>query len=179
VRPRLAAAGVALGFAALSSIAFAQAPVASPSPAAPSLEIVLDPPGQYQYDPENRRDPFVSLLKPVEANRGPGSRPEGIEGLLIQELALKGIVKTAGGGMGSGERAGYIALLVGNDGKTYFANVGQSLFNGRIIGMDDRTVSFCEDVTDPITARGLKKRLVTKTLYPSDEAAFLQPRPCP
>src|SRR5271170_5043920 len=47
----------------------------------------------YEYSPQGRRDPFISLLKPVTANEQPGIRPKGINGFIIQEVALKGVVK--------------------------------------------------------------------------------------
>ena len=89
----------------------AQAPAASPSPAAgapakaedvtrPPLEAEMEPPGGYNYNAQGRRDPFVSLQRPVAADRGPKTRKPGMEGFLIQEVALKGIVKTTGGADG-------------------------------------------------------------------------------
>ncbi len=71
-------------------------------------------PGGYTYNPQGRRDPFVSLQKPVAADRGPKTRKPGMEGFLIQEVALKGIVKTGGGGAGIAARPGYIAMLPGH-----------------------------------------------------------------
>ena len=76
-----------------------------PAPAAPTtpadISVPSPPPtaaaGGYSYIPQGRRDPFVSLLKPVTADQGPGKRPPGINGFLIQEVALKGIVKDSKG----------------------------------------------------------------------------------
>src|SRR5581483_7287385 len=92
----------------------------------------LEPPRDgYTYNPQNRRDPFVSLLKPVSgADRT--NKPSGIAGFLIQEVALKGIVKDA--------VQGYIALLLGPDGKSYFCKVGQRLYDGTITSIDAVTV---------------------------------------
>jgi type IV pilus assembly protein PilP len=115
-------------------------------------------PGQYTYNPAGRRDPFVSLLKPVEGVSQPRKAP-GMDGFLIQEVALKGIVKT---------KDGYVAMLVGPDTKAYFARVGQRLFDGSIIAMDQATVTFRQEVTDPLSP--IKVREVKKSLYPSEEA---------
>jgi len=62
-----------------------------------------------------------------------------MEGFLIQEVALKGIVKTP---------KGYTAMLLGTDGKSYFVGVGQRLST---FGDGDRrdTVTFRQEVTDP------------------------------
>jgi Tfp pilus assembly protein PilP len=156
--------------------ALAQAPPAAPQaspavgepgagePVKDTIKSILDqelepPPGGYTYNPQGRRDPFVSLQKPVEAERGPKTRKPGMEGFLIQEVALKGIVKTP---------QGYIAMLLGTDGKSYFVTVGQRLFDGAIIAMDGATVTFRQEVTDPLSP--VRTREVKKTLYPSEEA---------
>jgi type IV pilus assembly protein PilP len=144
----------------------AQAPAApSPaaSPAADSLKSIgTEAPGSpegYNYNPMGRRDPFVSLLKPVSPDQGPKTRRPGMEGFLIQEVALKGIVKTP---------KGYTAMLLGTDGKSYFVGVGQRLFDGVVTAIDATTVTFRQEVTDPLST--VKSRDVKKTLYPSEEA---------
>lgn len=59
-------------------------------------EEVLSGIGGFSYDPGNRRDPFKSLLVgPERPDRGP--RPEGIPGLLIDEIQLLGIWRTPRG----------------------------------------------------------------------------------
>lgn len=157
----LALAAIAM----LASAAVAQAP----SPAAPSpggtdtMRSILDqglepPPGGYTYTPQGRRDPFVSLKKPVEATRGPGTRPPGVKGFLIQEVALKGIVR---------DKSGYIAILLGTDGKSYFVRVGERLFDGVVTAIDAANITFRQEVTDPLSP--VKSRDVKKSLYPSEE----------
>jgi len=117
----------------------------------------------YSYNPQGRRDPFVCLscTKPRTGPAHAGERPQGIAGLMIQEVALKGIVKDA--------VQGYIALLLGPDGRTtYFSKVGQRLYDGAITAIDAATVKFRQEVTDPLSP--VKTREVMKTLYPSEEA---------
>jgi Tfp pilus assembly protein PilP len=156
---------LALVLAATTSIAQAPDPAASPSPAGASPDLVKSrieqeiapAPGSYVYTSQGRRDPFVSLLKPVSES-GPGKRRPGMEGFLIQEVALKGIVKDA---------KGYTAMLLGTDGKSYFVKVGQRLFDGVITAIDAATVTFRQEVTDPLSS--VRSRDVKKTLYPSEE----------
>ena len=156
---------------ALASAGTAWAQTQMPAPPAPSpapggtdtvksiLEQGLEPPpGGYTYNPQGRRDPFVSLQKPVEANRGPGSRPPGVKGFLIQEVALKGIVR---------DKSGYIAILLGTDGKSYFVRVGERLFDGVVTAIDAANITFRQEVTDPLSP--VKSRDVKKSLYPSEE----------
>jgi Tfp pilus assembly protein PilP len=153
----------------------AQAP-ASPAPKGEGPDVIkgileqeLEPaPGGFTYNAQGRRDPFVSLQKPVAADRGPKTRKPGMEGFLIQEVALKGIVKTAGGGAGVASRPGYIAIFLGTDGKSYFVNVGQRLFDGVITAVDASSVSFRQEVTDPLSP--VKTRDLKKSLYGSEEA---------
>jgi Tfp pilus assembly protein PilP len=164
---------LALGMA---SVAFAQAPAEAPAPATEStapaaakspLDVEADT-GGYSYNPGGRRDPFVSLQKPVAADRGPKSRKPGMEGFLIQEIALKGIVRTAGGGTGVASKPGFIAVFLGTDGKSYFVTNGQRLFDGVITAVEAGSVTFLQEVTDPLSP--VKSREVKKSLNASEEA---------
>ncbi len=172
---------VALALAALGAPLLARAPqgspprdapAPSPSPAPDSgktgLKELVETPGGYTYNPQARRDPFVSLLRPVQAG-GPKTRKPGMEGFLIQEVALKGIVRTPGGGMGVAAKPGFIALFAGPDPtKSYFATTGQRLYDGVITAVDSNSVTFLQEVTDPLSP--VKTREVKKNLYASEEA---------
>lgn len=163
---------LALALAAVAASARAQAPAASPSPEGPTatmpsasdtVKSIIDeelapPPGGYTYSSQGRRDPFVSLLKPIGPDQGPAKRRPGMEGFLIQEVALKGIVK---------DRTGHIAILLGTDGKSYFVKNGQRLYDGVITAIDASSVTFRQEITDPLST--VKSRDVRKSLYPSEE----------
>jgi hypothetical protein len=153
----------------LASPAFAQAPAATPTPGGKD---VLEPTvGGYSYNPQvcdpsgkcmQRRDPFVSLLKPIESQTAKGPKRPGIEGFLVQEVSLKGIVK---------DPKGFIAMLLGPDGKSYFVKVGQKVYDGEVTAIDATSVTFRQQVTDPMLLPGQSRvRDVKKTLYPSEEA---------
>jgi Tfp pilus assembly protein PilP len=133
----------------------------------PPLDVEIET-GGYAYNAQGRRDPFVSLQRPVAADRGPKTRKPGMEGFLIQEIALKGIVKTAGGGTGVAQRTGFVAMFLGADGKSYFVTTGQRLFDGVITAVDATSVTFRQEVTDPLSP--VKTREVRKSLYASEEA---------
>lgn len=154
---------IGLLLAATMAAAQAPAPEASPSPVSPDVvknridQEIAPAPGTYSYTAQGRRDPFVSLLKPVSES-GPGKRRPGMEGFLIQEVALKGIVK---------DSKGFTTMLLGTDGKSYFCKVGQRLFDGVITAIDASTVTFRQEVTDPLSS--VRSRDVKKTLYPSEE----------
>jgi Tfp pilus assembly protein PilP len=133
----------------------------------PPLDVELET-GGYSYNSQGRRDPFVSLQRPVAADRGPKTRKPGMEGFLIQEVALKGIVRTTGGGTGLAQKPGYIAMFLGADGRSYFVTTGQRLYDGVITGVDATSVTFRQEVTDPLSP--VKTREVRKSLYASEEA---------
>jgi Tfp pilus assembly protein PilP len=135
--------------------------------ARPPLDVEFET-GGYSYNSQGRRDPFVSLQRPVAADRGPKTRKPGMEGFLIQEIALKGIVKTAGGGTGMAQKTGFIAMFLGADGKSYFVTTGQRLYDGVITAVDATSVTFRQEVTDPLSP--VKTREVRKSLYASEEA---------
>ncbi len=148
----------------------AQAP-ADQTPPSDTIQRILEQeiapqPGGYTYNPQGRRDPFISLLRPVGPTAA-GQRPPGMEGFLIQEVALKGIVRTSGPGAGSAERAGFIAMFQGTDGKSYFVNVGQRMYDGQITAIDAATVTFRQEVTDPLSP--VRVREIKKSLYPTEE----------
>ena len=140
---------------------------AAPEAARPPLDVELET-GGYSYNSQGRRDPFVSLQRPVAADRGPKTRKPGMEGFLIQEVALKGIVRTTGGGTGLAQRSGFIAMFLGADGKSYFVTTGQRLYDGVITGVDATSVTFRQEVTDPLSP--VKTREVRQSLYASEEA---------
>lgn len=168
MKPSLLAAVLALAAAG----AGAQTPSPAPSPEGPTATLpsasdtvksIIDEelapaPGGYVYSSQGRRDPFVSLLKPIGPDQGPAKRRPGMEGFLIQEVALKGIVR---------DRTGYIAILLGTDGKSYFVRNGQRLYDGVVTAIDASSVTFRQEITDPLST--VKSRDVRKTLYPSEE----------
>jgi len=147
----------------------APAPEALPGAEAarPPLDLELEA-GGYSYNSQARRDPFVSLQRPVAADRGPKTRKPGMEGFMVQEIALKGIVTTKGGGMGQAARSGFIAMFLGADGKSYFVTTGQRLYDGVITAVDATSVTFRQEVADPLSP--VKTREVRKSLYASEEA---------
>jgi Tfp pilus assembly protein PilP len=125
-------------------------PSAAPAPVAPAA-----PP--YSYDPQARRDPFVSL---VARGSDPGSattRPAGLPGLLIAEVAVKGIVR---------DRSGLIAMVQGTGTKTFIVRPGEKLMDGTVKAITDDSVVFSQDVNDPLSM--VKQKEVRKTVRPAD-----------
>ena len=153
--------------AAAPGLAEAAPGVPPADPSRPPLDVELET-GGFAYNSGGRRDPFVSLQRPVAADRGPKTRKPGMEGFLIQEVALKGIVRTVGAGVGVAGRPGHIAMFLGADGKSYFVTTGQRLYDGVITAVDATSVTFRQEVADPLSP--VKTREVRKSLYASEEA---------
>lgn len=120
----------------------------------------LEPQG-YTYDPDGRRDPFVSLMRRgADARRDvPGGRASGLGGLAASDLALKGII-TSG--------TGYVAVAQGADNKTYILHVGDRLADGTVRAIDADSVVILQKVNDPLSAQ--KEREVRKVLRQTEEA---------
>ena len=164
---------LAIGASAQSKTGAKPAPAPAVVPAAPPatgpaggdlvqsiLEQELDPPRNgFIYNAAGRRDPFISLAKPIasdDAARGP-KRP-GIEGFLLQEISLKGVVKNIDG---------WIAVLEGPDRKGYFVRVGQRMYDGVITAVDGAGLTFRQEITDPLSPA--KSRDVRRLLNSAQE----------
>lgn len=111
----------------------------------------------YRYQSQGRRDPFISLALGLNV-LPPDERPPGLQGMLIQEVSLRGIVKTVDG---------HIAMIQGTDNKSYFARAGERLYDGNISAIDDDKVVFRQEINDPLRIE--KFQQVEKTLHPVEE----------
>jgi hypothetical protein len=111
----------------------------------------------FSYDPGNRRDPFKSLLAAPDRTELRGPRPEGIPGLLIDEIALTGIFKTS---------KGFVAQVKAtNQAKSYLLKEGDQLYDGDVVGINRNAVVFKQIVQDPTALKPFRE--VVKSLNPS------------
>ena len=111
----------------------------------------------FSYDPGNRRDPFKSLLAGPERTEIRGPRPEGIPGLLIDEIDLKGIWRTG---------KGFVAQVVAtNQKKTFLLKEGDQLYDGDVVSINRAEVVFKQIVQDPTALKPFRE--VVKSLNPS------------
>ena len=110
----------------------------------------------FSYDPGNRRDPFKSLLTKPDRLELRGPRPEGIPGLLIDEVDLTGIFKT---------KKGYVAQVkAANQNKSYLLREGDQLYDGDVVSIRRSEVVFKQIVQDPTALKPFRE--VVKTLGP-------------
>jgi Tfp pilus assembly protein PilP len=156
---------VVLGCAAVTSPAAlaapAQAPAAPPppqaqAPAPPAKDTAPAPPADFSYAIEARRDPFVSLInRGTETKPSPSkvARPEGIAGVLVDEVAVRGIVQT---------RGAWVAMIAAPNGRTYTVRPGDRLMDGNVHTITGESVVLTQEVKDPLSLA--KRREVSKPL---------------
>jgi hypothetical protein len=110
----------------------AQAPAVQEEPRPP-----LSVPPEYRYNRRGRRDPFINPV-PVPVARGPvipAIRPPGLRGVLVSEAGISGVVT-------SKEPSMNVVILSAPGAKTYFARVGDQLFDAVIKEIKLDTVTF-------------------------------------
>lgn len=107
----------------------------------------------YSYKAEGRRDPFISLNAVRSTDRPAGQRPKGLPGLLVDEIALRGIIQS---------RQTFLASVQGPDMKTYIIHVGDRLLDGTVKSIAADRVIFLKEVNDPLSL--IKQKEVQKVL---------------
>jgi hypothetical protein len=111
----------------------------------------------FSYDPGNRRDPFKSLLAAPDHTEIRGPRPEGVPGLLIDEIDLTGIFHTS---------RGFVAQVVAsNQKKSYLLKEGDQLYDGDVVSINKNEVVFKQVVQDPTALKPFRE--VVKSLNPT------------
>jgi type IV pilus assembly protein PilP len=140
---------------------------AAPAPAAPAVDAAqpapqpLPPVDSFTYNPEGRRDPFVSLLTAKTGERRGGhTGPEGLglAGLGTDEISVRGVLQSAGG---------YVAMVQGPDNKTYLVRQNDKLFDGVIKAITAQGLVILQDVNDPLSL--VKQKEVRKMLHGNEE----------
>jgi Tfp pilus assembly protein PilP len=138
-----------------------QTPAAPARPAAPATPSQMaqqaESPAGYAYEPEGRRDPFVSLVGRGSDPKQGGDRAAGIAGLLVSEVTVKGVIRG---------RTGYIAMIQSSDNKTYIVRSGDKLLDGAVKTITQDGVVFSQDVNDPLSL--VKQREVPKRVRGSE-----------
>ncbi|MEO8274649.1 MAG: hypothetical protein ABI639_00405 [Thermoanaerobaculia bacterium] len=110
----------------------------------------------YSYDPGTRRDPFKSLLAAKTKTERKGALPDGIPGLLIEEIDLTGIFHTS---------RGFVAqVLASNKEKSYLIREGDQLYDGDVVSISQNEVVFKQIVNDPTVIKPFRE--VIKKLSP-------------
>lgn len=113
----------------------------------------------FSYNPEGRRDPFVSLLRRGLDSRSTGPKMAGLGGLGTSEVSLRGVLTSEGD---------FVGILHGVDSKNYIVRVGDKLSDGFIRSISKDSMVILQQVNDPLSLE--KQREVRKLLRQTEEA---------
>ena len=153
-----AAASTLFVIAALSVVEGQQPPAAQKPPAPQAQTQTRGPqtPG-WTYDPQGRRDPFISLRNRNPPGTSTQNRPPGLPGVGIGEIVIRGIVRSG---------AEFVALAQAPDGRTFQLRRNARLFDGVVKQITIDAVVFTQEVNDPLSL--VKQREVRKTMKTGD-----------
>jgi Tfp pilus assembly protein PilP len=131
-------------------------------PTAKKVDLPVPPPN-FEYSPQGRRDPFISLVnrgKDASSSAGAATakRAEGVPGMLTGEITVRGIMQA---------RGTWVAMVSGPDGKVYTVRAGDKLADGVIRQVTATSVVIFQEVNDPLSLD--KQREVRKFLRGGDE----------
>jgi type IV pilus assembly protein PilP len=148
---------------AVTQTAIATPPQGAPAPqgaakgnAADAKADAVEPQG-FTYNPEGRRDPFVSLLR-RGVDSGQKTRVAGLGGLGTAEVSLRGIVLSQGA---------FVGIVQGVDSKTYIVRSGDKLSDGSIRSITADAMVILQQVNDPLSLE--KVHEVRKVLRQTEE----------
>jgi Tfp pilus assembly protein PilP len=127
-----------------------------PPPAAAQASAATQTPA-WTYDPQGRRDPFISLRDRSANASTPQNRPPGLPGVTVTEIVIRGIVR-------SGNE--FIALAQAPDGRSFQLRRNARLFDGVVKQITIDAVVFTQEVNDPLSL--VKQREVRKTMRTGD-----------
>jgi hypothetical protein len=117
------------------------------------------PPQGYTYNQAGRRDPFVPLFERGADSRAMVlNRPEGLPGVAVGEVAIKGIITSLGT---------FVAMVQAPDNKTYIVRDGDRLFDATVKAVTADAVVFLQQVDDPLSL--IKQREIRRPLRPLEE----------
>jgi Tfp pilus assembly protein PilP len=131
-----------------------------PTGTSPAATGVAAPAQGYTYNAEGRRDPFVPLLRGAgKQTLAPTAtvRAAGLAGLSAADVTLRGVLMSQGS---------YVAMLHGNDEKTYIVRTGDRLADGTIRAITSEMLVIDQQVNDPLSKQ--KEREVRKMLRHPD-----------
>jgi Tfp pilus assembly protein PilP len=105
----------------------------------------------YNYNPQNRRDPFYDLIKGLKSRKKKFQK--GIKPFYISEIQLTGII---------GFKGSYNALVVTPEGVAYTLKDGDKLLDGQVIKVGSDFIKFRQTLKNPIMLK--KTRDIIKRL---------------
>jgi Tfp pilus assembly protein PilP len=129
-----------------------QTPPAQAKPA-PAPQAPQPPAETYAYQPDGRRDPFVSPFGGGGESRPTSRRGDGPAGMTLAEISVRGVMQS---------RGTLVAMIQGPDNKTYIVHQGDKLLDGTIKSVTPQGLIVTQEVNDPLSL--VKQREVRKLL---------------
>lgn len=117
------------------------------------------PADSYTYQPEGRRDPFVSLMGAGTEPRVASRRGEGPSGLSVADISVRGILQS---------RGTLVAMIQAPDNKTYIVHQGDKFLDGTIKAITPQGLTVVQEVNDPLSL--VKQREIHKLLRSLEDA---------
>jgi Tfp pilus assembly protein PilP len=152
-------------FLSLAAPAGAQAPAPAPAapvqaaPATPAASAPVPPPAEsYTYSADGRRDPFLNLTVASGEPTAPLTRAEGLAGLGVAEMSVRGVMKS---------RGGLIAMVQGPDKRAYVVHQGDKFADGTVRAVTADGLVILQQVNDPLSL--VKQREVRKLLRSAED----------
>ena len=111
-----------------------------------------EPDKDKKYSSAGKRDPFLS---PVVTHTGGSGCSTGKKCLAVQEIALRGVVRSDNG---------MIAVVTNSLNKAYFLRENDPVFNGYVVKITGDSITFKETVQDKLgksTTRDVVKKIYT------------------
>ena len=136
-------------------LAAQNAPAGQKAPA-PAEKPASEP---FTYQADGRRDPFLNLLGSGPEPRPVGRRSDGLAGLALSEITVRGIMQS---------RDALVAMIAGPDNKTYIVHPGDRLLDGQIKTITHDGLVVLQRLTDPLST--IKQREVQKLLRSLEDA---------
>jgi Tfp pilus assembly protein PilP len=146
----------------------AEKPGAEKAPSEPApVEAAPTPPpapdaataAAYTYQPDGRRDPFLSLIGTGVQTSTPGLRGEGPAGMTVSELSVRGVMQS---------RGALVAMVQGPDNRTYILRSGDKLADGIVKAVTSAGLVIVQDINDPLSIE--RQREVRKLLRSLEDA---------
>jgi Tfp pilus assembly protein PilP len=129
-----------------------QTPPAQAKPA-PAPQAPQPPAETYAYQPDGRRDPFLSPFGGGGESRPMSRRGDGPAGMTLAEISVRGVMQS---------RGTLVAMIQGPDNKTYIVHQGDKLLDGTIKSVTPQGLIVIQEVNDPLSL--VKQREVRKLL---------------
>ena len=106
----------------------------------------------YTYQPEGRRDPFLSLIGTGTDVRS-ARKGDGLASMHASDISVSGVLQS---------RGEMVAMIKGPDNKTYIVHQGDKLADGTIKAITPQGLVLLQDVNDPLSL--VKQREIRKLL---------------